>query len=63
MADDGVREDPDEVVAMVGGFIPVTRAGKTRARRTLDEAAARFNPEARAELRAQLGLPPRTRQA
>lgn len=63
MSDDAPREDPDEVVEMVGGFIPVTRAGRARARRTLEEAAARFNPEARAQLRAQLGLPPRARHA
>ena len=53
----------DEVVEYVAGFLPVTAAGKARARRKLDEAAARFDPRARAALRAELGLPPRARQA
>jgi hypothetical protein len=52
----------DEVIEYVAGFIPVTAAGKARARRKLDEAAARFDPQAREDLRARLGLPPRARQ-
>ena len=42
----------------------ITEAGKGRARAKLDAAAARFDPQARAELRARLGLPadPRRRQ-
>lgn len=54
-------EDPDEVVAVVSGFIPITRAGRERTRRKLADAAARFDPQAREALRAQLGL--RTRPA
>jgi hypothetical protein len=35
----------------------ITEAGKARARAKLDDAAARFDPQARAELRVRLGLP------
>jgi hypothetical protein len=34
----------------------ITEAGKARARAKLDAAAARFDPQARAELRTRLGL-------
>jgi hypothetical protein len=56
------EQSEDEVVEYVAGFIPVTAAGKARARRKLAEAAARFDPVARAALRAQLGLPATSRQ-
>lgn len=46
----------DEVVEYVAGFIPVTAAGKARARRKLNEAAERMTPEKWAALRLQFGL-------
>ncbi len=50
----------DEVVEYVAGFIPVTDAGKARARAKLDAAAARMTPEKWAALREQFGVRPRT---
>lgn len=54
MADD---EDPAEEITYFLG-IPVTAAGKARARRQLDEARARMTPERVNEMRARIGLPP-----
>lgn len=55
-------EQRDEVVEYVAGFIPVTAAGKARARAKLDAAAARMTPEKWAALRAQFGVRARTVQ-
>jgi hypothetical protein len=38
--------------------IPVTPEGKARARRQLAEAAEKRTPEALAQMRAKIGLPP-----
>jgi hypothetical protein len=53
-----VREDMTAMLAAAG--ITVTEQGKARARARaqLDEAAARRDPQRRAALRQQLGLPP-----
>jgi hypothetical protein len=58
----GVNERGEKVVELVAGFIPVSAEGKARARKKLDAARARFDPEARARLKAELGLRPRPTQ-
>lgn len=56
-ADLGVNERGEQIVELVGGFIPVSAEGKARARQKLADAAARTPPDTWAKLREQLGLP------
>jgi predicted ATPase len=51
-----LREDMTAMLAAAG--ITVTDEGKARARARLAESKERWTPERRAELRAQLGMPP-----
>lgn len=53
-------ERDGQVVEMVSGFIPVTAEGKARARKKLNAARDAVDPVKRAELRARLGLGPKT---
>lgn len=50
-------ESQEQVVDYFAGFIPVTAEGKARARRLLDESAAKRDYSA---VRERLGLPAKT---
>lgn len=54
-----LNEQGERVVELFAGFIPVTAEGRARARKLLDDADAKRDPDRRAKLRADLGLPPR----
>lgn len=56
---------PDEVILDDNGqpLPPARLEARLQIRRKLADAAARFDPEARAAFRSQLGMPPRARQA
>lgn len=47
----------EQIVGHFAGFIPVTEEGKARARRLLDESAAKRDYSA---IRERLGLPPKS---